>query len=197
MGSLEDISLSPADVRFTPESGHRSSRLPCPLSVPKADSCTAAIVSRRLARVGWRVSFESIESITCLSGSEVAQTLDNLSAYRSRQETAGGSWSFSAGDISVTLYRDLRCLCGLLGGCRACRCGGFFFRGCVGCVACGGCGGCGGSCWIWTPTWGWVYSCWAGSTPAGEASPLASDQIEQTAEATGRGDRSIGGTRTK
>src|SRR5277367_6056560 len=40
--------------------------------------------------------------------------------------------------------------------CRSCRCGGFFFRGCVGCA---GCGGCGGSCWIWTPTWGWIYSC--------------------------------------
>jgi hypothetical protein len=83
------------------------------------------------------------------------------------------------------------------GGCRACRCGGFFFRGCVGCVACGGCGGCGGSCLIWTPTWGWVYSCWGGSAPAGEASPVASEQIEQTAEASGRGDEIISAARTK
>ena len=81
--------------------------------------------------------------------------------------------------------------------CRACRCGGFFFRGCVGCVACGGCGGCGGSCLIWTPTWGWVYSCWGGSAPAGEASPVASEQIERTAEASGKGDKIISGARTK
>jgi hypothetical protein len=46
--------------------------------------------------------------------------------------------------------------------CRSCRCGGFFFRGCLGCGGCTGCGGCSGSCWIWTPTWGWVYSCSAG-----------------------------------
>jgi hypothetical protein len=73
------------------------------------------------------------------------------------------------------------------GGCRCgvgCRCGGFFFRGCVGCVACGGCGGCTGSCWIWSPAWGWVYSCWSGSTPPDEASPGTSVQIARTAEAT-------------
>jgi hypothetical protein len=85
------------------------------------------------------------------------------------------------------------------GGCGACRCGGFFFRGCVGCVACGGCGGCGGcsgSCWIWTPL-GWVSACWGESTPAAEVSRVASEQIEQTAEASGRGDGNISGTRTK
>jgi len=71
------------------------------------------------------------------------------------------------------------------GGCRCgvgCRCGGFFFRGCVGCVACGGCGGCGGSCWIWSPAWGWVYSCWGSSTPPAETSSVASEQVTQTAE---------------
>jgi hypothetical protein len=69
----------------------------------------------------------------------------------------------------------------------SCRCGGFFFRGCVGCVSCGGCGGCGGcagSCWIWSPAWGWVYSCWSGSTPLGEASSDSTVQVAQTAEAT-------------
>jgi hypothetical protein len=44
-------------------------------------------------------------------------------------------------------------------GCGGCRCGGFFFGGCVGCVACGGCTGCAPSCWVWSPGWGWVYSC--------------------------------------
>jgi hypothetical protein len=44
-------------------------------------------------------------------------------------------------------------------GCGGCRCGGFFLRGCVGCVACGGCAGCAPSCWVWSPAWGWVYSC--------------------------------------
>jgi hypothetical protein len=38
-------------------------------------------------------------------------------------------------------------------GCGGCRCGGFFFRGCVGCA------GCAPSCWVWSPAWGWVYSC--------------------------------------
>jgi hypothetical protein len=60
-------------------------------------------------------------------------------------------------------------------GCRGCRCGGLFFGGCT------GCGGCSGSCWVWTPTWGWVYSCSARSTPASEALPVvASEQSEQT-----------------
>jgi hypothetical protein len=71
------------------------------------------------------------------------------------------------------------------GGCRDCRCGHFFFRrrffGC-GRGGCGGCGGCGGTCWIWTPTWGWVYTCWADSTPAGEVSSVALEQSTQAAE---------------
>ena len=67
--------------------------------------------------------------------------------------------------------------------CRGCGCGGFFFGGC------GGCGGCGGgSCWIWTRTWGWVYSCWGQSTPADEVSRVASEQSAQIADAAGRGD---------
>ncbi len=77
--------------------------------------------------------------------------------------------------------------------CRSCRCGGFFFRGCVGCA---GCGGCGGSCWIWTPTWGWIYSCSAKSTP--EASPVVgSQQSAQITEAATKGGRNFAGTRTK
>jgi hypothetical protein len=75
-------------------------------------------------------------------------------------------------------------------GCRCagihvhCRCA--FFRRCFGC-GCSGCGGCGGwgcgTCWIWTPTWGWINTCWAESTPAGEESRVASEQIAQTAMA--------------
>jgi hypothetical protein len=92
-------------------------------------------------------------------------------------------------------------------GCGGCRCGGchvachgcghghFFFRACVGC---GGCGGCGGTCWIWTPAWGWVYSCWARSLPEADASPVASEgKIEQTAEAVATVDGSVGAKRTK
>src|SRR5262245_42018671 len=92
-------------------------------------------------------------------------------------------------------------------GCGGCRCGGchvachgcghghFFLRACGGCV---GCGGCGGTCWIWTPAWGWVYNCWAGSLPTAEASPVASEgKIKQIAEAAGMVDGSAGGTRTK
>jgi hypothetical protein len=79
---------------------------------------------------------------------------------------------------------------GCLVACRGCRCGGF------GCGGCGGCGGWGGSCWIWTPL-GLVYSCWGESTPPGEASPVASEPIEQTAEASGKGDEIISGARTK
>ena len=85
------------------------------------------------------------------------------------------------------------CHVGCRVGCRACRCGGFFFRACVGCVACGGCGGCAGSCWIWTPTWGWVYSCWAGSEPTGQASPIPSEQVTQRAEASKTADVSTAG----
>jgi hypothetical protein len=87
-------------------------------------------------------------------------------------------------------------------GCRGCRCGGgFFFGGCVGCTGCGGCGG--GSCWVWTPTWGWVYSCVGGSTPPSEASPVVASeqspqnkQSAQTAKAAAKGDEKIAGTRT-
>jgi hypothetical protein len=94
-------------------------------------------------------------------------------------------------------------------GCHAgfgrCRCGGFFFRRCFGC-GCGGCGcgGCGGTCWIWTPGWGWVYTCWAESTPPAQAAPLAevsrvaSEQSVQTAEiAEKNNDGSIVAKRTK
>jgi hypothetical protein len=61
-----------------------------------------------------------------------------------------------------------------------CRCA--FFRRCFGC-GCGGCGGCWGcgTCWIWTPTWGWINTCWSESTPAGEETRVASEQITQTA----------------
>jgi hypothetical protein len=77
-------------------------------------------------------------------------------------------------------------------GCRGCRCGGFFFGGC------GGCTGCAGSCWVWTPTFGWVYSCWSRSTPAGEESPaVASEQSTRITEAALKGDGTIDGTRTK
>jgi hypothetical protein len=62
-----------------------------------------------------------------------------------------------------------------------CRCA--FFRRCFGC-GCSGCGGCGGwgcgTCWIWTPTWGWINTCWSESTPAGEETRVASEQITQT-----------------
>jgi hypothetical protein len=65
-----------------------------------------------------------------------------------------------------------------------CRCA--FFRRCFGC-GCGGCGGCGGwgcgTCWIWTPTWGWINTCWSESTPAGEEARVAPEQIAQTAMA--------------
>jgi hypothetical protein len=79
-----------------------------------------------------------------------------------------------------------------------CRCGGFFFRRCFGC-GCGGCGcgGCGGTCWIWTPGWGWVYTCWANSTPAGEASPVASEQSTQTTEVAVKSAGNSDGKRTK
>jgi hypothetical protein len=86
----------------------------------------------------------------------------------------GGGWG---GGMRVTCA-------GWGGGCRCgvgCRCGGFFFRGCVGCV---GCGGCAGSCWIWSPAWGWIYSCWGSSTPPAGTSPVASEQVAQAAEAT-------------
>ena len=86
------------------------------------------------------------------------------------------------------------------GGCRCgvgCRCGGFFFRGCAGCVACGGCGGCAGSCWIWSPAWGWIYSCWGSSTPPAGTSPVASEQVAQAADMTGRADGNTGDTTDK
>ena len=62
-----------------------------------------------------------------------------------------------------------------------CRCA--FFRRCFGC-GCGGCGGWGcGTCWIWTPAWGWINTCWSESTPAGEESRVASESIGQIAAA--------------
>jgi hypothetical protein len=80
-------------------------------------------------------------------------------------------------------------------GCRGCRCGGFFFGGCLGC---GGCGGCTASCWVWTPSFGWIYSCSARSTPAGEeSSVVARQQSGRNTEAAPKGDRKIAGARTK
>jgi hypothetical protein len=92
------------------------------------------------------------------------------------------------------------CGCGHpgFGGCGFGRCrGGFFFGRCFGCSGCGGCGGCGGTCWIWTPGWGWVYSCWADSTPAAEVSALASEQSTETVQSVTKGDGNIEVTRTK
>jgi hypothetical protein len=90
-----------------------------------------------------------------------------------------------------------RACAGWGGACRACRCGGFFFRGCVGCVACGGCGGCAPSCWVWSPAWGWVYSCWGSSTPPAQPSGVASEQVAQTAEAAKPADGNSIATRTE
>jgi hypothetical protein len=62
-----------------------------------------------------------------------------------------------------------------------CRCA--FFRRCFGC-GCGGCGGwwgC-GTCWIWTPTWGWVNTCWSESTTPTEVASVPSEPVAQTAE---------------
>jgi hypothetical protein len=73
--------------------------------------------------------------------------------------------------------------CAMGVGCKGfhvhCRCA--FFRRCFGCgcSGCGGCWGC-GTCWIWTPTWGWINTCWSESTPAGEETRVASEQITQT-----------------
>jgi hypothetical protein len=61
-------------------------------------------------------------------------------------------------------------------GCRSCRCGGFFFGGCL------GCGGCTASCWVWVPAFGWVYSCSARSTPA-DSAIVASEQSAPITEA--------------
>jgi len=70
-------------------------------------------------------------------------------------------------------------------GCRGCRCGGVFFGGCL------ACGGCTASCWVWTPTFGWVYSCWSSSSPRGEAAAVvASAQSARTTEPAAQGDRS-------
>jgi hypothetical protein len=76
-----------------------------------------------------------------------------------------------------------------------CRCA--FFRRCFGC-GCGGCGGgwgC-GTCWIWTPTWGWINTCWGESTPPTEVASVASEPIAQTAEVAVKSEGNIDG-RTK
>ena len=77
-----------------------------------------------------------------------------------------------------------------------CRCA--FFRRCFGC-GCGGCGGwwgC-GTCWIWTPTWGWVNTCWGESTPPAKVASVASEPVAQTAEVAVRGGGNIDGKRIK
>ena len=98
----------------------------------------------------------------------------------------------SAGPSQLKLARG----CGG-GGCggHGCGHGHFFFGRCIGC---GGCGGCGGTCWIWTPAWGWVYSCGAQSAPASDEPPVASEsKIEQTPETVETVEGSLGGARTK
>jgi hypothetical protein len=107
----------------------------------------------------------------------------------------------AAAVVAAVAGGGMRVTCaGWGGGCRCgvgCRCGGFFFRGCAGCVACGGCGGCAGSCWIWSPAWGWVYSCWGSSAPPAGTSPVASEQVAQAADMTGRADGNTGDTTSK
>ena len=78
-----------------------------------------------------------------------------------------------------------------------CRCGHFFFRGRFFGCGCGGCGGCSDTCWIWTPTWGWVYTCWSESTPPAEVSSVASEHSAQTVEPVAKADGTIGDTHTK
>jgi hypothetical protein len=84
------------------------------------------------------------------------------------------------------------CAGGFHGGCR---CGGLFIGACVGCA---GCGGCAGTCWAWVPTFGWVYSCWSGSPPAGETSAVVGlEQSAPTTEAVATVVSTIADTRTK
>src|SRR6516165_6589702 len=106
-----------------------------------------------------------------------------------------------AGGVHVACAAGVRCAgvgvrCAGVG--VHCRCA--FFRRCFGC-GCSGCGGCGGwgcgTCWIWTPIWGWVNTCWGESTPPGKVSSVASEPIVQVSEATGKGDGNIDGTRVK
>jgi hypothetical protein len=47
--SLGDISLNPADVRFTPKSGHRQARLKCLQSAKSGHSAKFILSSRRRA----------------------------------------------------------------------------------------------------------------------------------------------------
>ena len=101
---------------------------------------------------------------------------------------AAGATVACAGDARVTCAGGARvtCAAGVRGwSCGVhvhCRCA--FFRRCFGCgcSGCGGCWGC-GTCWIWTPTWGWINTCWSESTPSGEETRVALEQIEQTAVA--------------
>ena len=109
----------------------------------------------------------------------------------------GGGWGGGIRVPGVGWGGACRFCAGWGGACRACRCGGFFFRGCVGCVACGGCGGCAASCWVWAPAWGWVYSCWGSSTPTGQPSGVASEQVTQTMAPAEAADENTTGTRTK
>jgi hypothetical protein len=109
----------------------------------------------------------------------------------------GGGWGGGLRVPGVGWGGACRACAGWGGACRSCRCGGFFFRGCVGCVACGGCGGCAATCWVWSPAWGWVYSCWGSSTPADQPSRVASEQVTQPMAAADTVDGKTGGTRTK
>ena len=89
---------------------------------------------------------------------------------------AAGARVGCAGGVRVACAAGVRGW-GCAGGVHVhCRCA--FFRRCFGC-GCGGCGGCGGwgcgTCWIWTPTWGWVNTCWGESTPPAKVSSVASE----------------------
>jgi hypothetical protein len=118
---------------------------------------------------------------------------------------AGGVHVGCAGGVHVGCAGGVRGFgCRCAGGVRGFSCRGFgvhcrcaFFRRCFGC-GCGGCGGgwgC-GTCWIWTPTWGWINTCWGESTPPTEIASVASEPIAQTAEVAVKSDGNIDG-RTK
>src|SRR6516225_9691532 len=106
----------------------------------------------------------------------------SLSTFFTFDKENGGQTSPAQ---QLKLARGGGCGCGHGGGCG----GGCAARGCGGgggCAArgCGGGGGWGcGTCWIWTPAWGWINTCWSESTPAGEESRVASEPIGQIAAA--------------
>jgi hypothetical protein len=81
-GSKADVTVSPLDVRFTPESGHLQCTSPCPLSARSGHSRTHSIISSaRAMRVGGTTPIKGELILVCRNRLSAIFTPNIFSEY--------------------------------------------------------------------------------------------------------------------